>query len=728
MEQKKDIMWRVYVVYFFVCLFGIGIMVKVFALQVTAVDENGVSTVVETTRMKIIEPTRGNIYADDGSLLATSIPEYSIFMDVATPALTDTIWGKTRDVNRTLQAGEVLAPYDSLAYRLSQLFNKVKPGEIPKSHDYWTLKLNEARAAGKRYHKVKSKVDYDDLKALKNFPLFRRGQNRGGLIIEQKTNRKRPFQLLAQRTVGYDRYESQGIKPVGLEGAYRSELKGIEGRRLEKRISGNNWMAVSSEGDIEPRDGDDVITTININYQDVVEASLLDMLKTHNADHGCVVLMEVETGHVKAIANLRRDSGEDTTYSESYNYAVGESTEPGSTFKLLTAMSLMEHGHVKPTDSIDCGDGKWTYYDHTITDSKYGGHGKITFHYGFEVSSNICFAKSVNKYYENDQARWTDQLFNFGVNKKLGLEIAGEGAPYIKVANSGQDWSGISHTQMAFGYECQMTPFQTLAYYNAVANGGKMVKPMFVSEIRRNGEVVRTFETEVLNPALCSEQTVKWLQDMCEGVVTNGTGNKHPRSEKVRIAGKTGTARIANSEYGYDYGDQDYSHQASFVGYFPADAPRYSCIVVINAPKGGVYYGAKLAGPVFREIAEKVNATDLAMHAALDPDNDIALLNLPISKNGMQSDLQEVFAELDVPTNMKDPGATWVKTRTLDDEVELHAVEIDADMPDVMGMGLMDAIYLLENRGKRVKVIGRGFVKSQRVDERNPNIVILELS
>jgi cell division protein FtsI (penicillin-binding protein 3) len=472
-----------------------------------------------------------------------------------------------------------------------------------------------------------------------------------------------------------------------------------------------------------------VITTININYQDVVETSLRDMLTKHNADHGCVILMEVETGHVKAIANLRREVDRDTTYTESYNYAVGESTEPGSTFKLLTAMALFEGGFVKPTDSIDCEDGKWTLYDHTLHDSKRGGYGKLTVEGVFEHSSNIGFAKLVNRYYKDNQAAWTDQLYNFGVHQKLGLEIAGEGAPLIKVANADASWSGISHTQMSIGYECQMTPFQTLAYYNAVANGGKLVKPMFVSEIRRSGEVIREFETEVLNSALCSEQTVKWLQNMCDGVVNNGgTGKVHPHSSKVRIAGKTGTARIANTEYGYDYGDLDYSYQASFVGYFPSDAPRYSCIVVINAPKGGVYYGASLAGPVFREIAEKVNATDLAMHAAMDVENEVALMNLPVSKNGMQSDLQEVFAELDVPTNMKDPGATWVKTSTLEDEVELNAVEMDADLPDVIGMGLMVAIYLLENRGKRVKVIGRGFVKSQRVDAANPNIVILELS
>lgn len=705
MEVKKDIMWRMYLMYFLVCLFGIAVVAKVFALQLTTTEEEKVEAEQKTTRVHNIEAVRGNIYSDDGSLLATSIPIYEVRMDVYTQALTDTIWRQN---------------VDSLAFCLSELYPD-------KTYGKWKNELIEARSEHKRYHLIRRKVKYDELQKIKKFPLLRRGQYKGGLIVVQETRREKPFKMLARRTIGYDRYKTDSIKPVGLEGAYRTELMGRDGSRVMRRISGNFWMPVNDANEEEPIDGSDIVTTININYQDVAETALEAQLKKHGADHGCVILMEVETGHVKAIANLTRNL-EDSTYSERYNYAVGESTEPGSTFKLLTAMALFEDGVIKPVDSIETGRGKWDIYDHTLHDSKRGGYGKITVQRSFEVSSNIGFAKLVNKYYGNDQRKWTDKLYNFKLHQLLGLEIPGEGKPYFKVANAeGAAWSGISHTQMAIGYECQMTPFQTLAYYNAVANNGRMVKPMFVTQIRQGGRVVRDLETEVLNPSICSSQTIEWLRAMCEGVVTQGTGRGHVKSDKVSIAGKTGTARIANDKYGYNYGD-DYSYQASFVGYFPADKPRYSCIVIVNAPTGESYYGSALAGPVFKEIAEKVYASDLAIHESVDAENDMALTNLPVSKHGNQNDLQLVFAELEVLFNPQDPGATWVSTSTHDDEVELSRLEVDDQLPDVTGMGLMDALYLLENRGKKVKVIGRGFVKSQRVDEQNPNIVILELS
>lgn len=701
-DAKKEIAWRMYVMYFIVCLFAMAIVVKVFALQFGGGHEVAERIEENTTMMRTIEATRGNLYADDGSLLATSIPIYEVRMDVYTQALTDSIW----DVH-----------VDSLARAFSELYTD-------KPYDRWKRELVEARAEKKRYHLLRRKVRYTELQKIKQFPLLNRGQYKGGLIVVESTRRERPFGVLAARTIGYER---EGVKPVGLEGSRGKDLKGVDGQRLMKRISGNFWMPVNDVNEVEPVDGADVITTIDINFQDVAETALGDMLKTHNADHGCVVLMEVETGRVKAIANLRRSSETDSSYYEYYNYAIGESTEPGSTFKLKSLMSLMDHGYVKPTDSVDTGNGKHDFYGVTMSDSKRGGYGKITVKEVFAKSSNIGVAKLVSKYYNENQRKFTDKLYNIGVNQPLGVEISGEGSPFVKVANAGQDWSGISLTQMAIGYEVQQTPMQVLAYYNAIANGGKLMKPQFVKEIRRNGEVIQSVDPEVINPAICSQQTVRWMQELCAEVVLSGTGKTHVKSKKVLIAGKTGTARIANDKYGYDYGEKTFSYQASFVGYFPADQPKYSCIVVVNAPKGGVYYGASLAGPVFKEIAEKVYAADLSIHGAMDVQNEVPLVNLPVSKHGNQSALQRVFAALDVPVNMKSPDASYVTTTTGDEEVELNGVDVSGDLPNTIGMGLMDAIYLLENRGKIVKVKGSGFVKSQKLDENNPDIVILEL-
>lgn len=709
MELKKDIKWRMYLLYVFACAFGIAILFSVFKIQLVEGDQWAERAAQEKYSMRTIPAARGNIYSDDESLLATSVPIYRVHVDLNAEAITDDLYREKGD---------------SLIKALSTLFAEGDARKYAKLDSTYKARFKDARANGKRYTRIHLKVHYDQLQEIKTFPILRRGRYKGGLIIEQDNKREKPFGQLAFRTIGFDR---EGIKPVGLEGAYRSDLRGQDGKRLMKKISGGVWMPINDDNEIEPQDGANVYTTININYQDLVEQSLMDQLALHNADHGCAVLMEVETGYVKAIANLKKKR--QGVYQEDYNFAVGESTEPGSTFKLMSLISALDDDLVNITDIVDCEDGSYDFYDVTMHDSKHGGYGPVPIKDAFAHSSNIGMAKMIRDSYQSDQRKFTDRLHLVGLSQKMGLEIAGEGAPLIKNAGEG-DWSGISITQMAIGYELQMTPLQILALYNAVANDGKMVRPTFVKEVRRKGKVIRSNEPVVINEAICSSKTIGDVKECLEAVVDYGTG-KSLKSDKFRFAGKTGTARIAKGHQGYvEAGDEgrNYSYQASFCGYFPAEKPRYSLIVVINAPTEGVYYGAKVAGPVWKEIAEKVYASSLEIHESVDAQNAMALNNLPVSRHGYQPDLQRVFSELDVQMNIIDPQADYVTTHTGDTEVDMKATVQEGALPNVVGMGLMDALYLLENKGKKVKVIGSGVVRKQYPRADNPNVIVLELS
>ncbi|MEM9023205.1 MAG: penicillin-binding protein 2, partial [Bacteroidota bacterium] len=554
MDVKRDILRRIYVIYFLICAFGVAVISR--AVYVQVVEGPGLRAKAETytTAVRNIEAVRGNIYAANGSLLATSIPLYEVRMDPNTQALTDEIF---------------FDRVDTLGECLSNLFNDHSPAEYAR-------RLRQARADGQRYYLIKRNVKYTQLKKMRQFPLFRKGRFKGGFLYIQQNKRQRPFQVLAARTIGYAR---AGIKPVGLEGAYDHELSGVSGKRLMERIAGGVWMPISDENEIEPEDGSDVHTTIDINIQDVAENALLRQLVEQDADHGCVALMEVESGAVLAIANLSR--GDDGTYYERYNYAIGESTEPGSTFKLGSYMAAIEDGYINPDDSIDAGDGKYKFYDTYMYDTKKGGYGVISFEQAFAYSSNIAVAKMAVEHYGKKPQDFLNKMYDFHLNDPLGIEIYGEGRPYVKTA-SDSSWSGISLPWISHGYEVQLTPLQILAYYNAVANGGKLVKPMFVREIRQRGQVVQRFEPEVIDEAICSKSTIKKVRRMLEAVVEYGTA-RNLRNANFKIAGKTGTAQIANAQYGYRYQSKT-SYQASFAGYFPADNPKYSCIVVVNAP------------------------------------------------------------------------------------------------------------------------------------------------
>ena len=685
MSIRKDILLRVGLVYVFAVILGLLIILRVAYLQIV---EHEKWSKANTLTMKdiIIEPNRGDICASDGRILASSIPFYEIRMDTKCPGLTNEVF------NRGV---------DSLAYNLSKLFRD-------KSKAAYKSELISARYRGERYHLIRRKVTYLELKKLKEFPLFRLGRYKGGFIAIQDNRRVQPFVNLASRTIGY---LTRGDTVVGIEGAYNDELKGVRGVRLMQRIAGNVWMPVGSENEVEPKDGMDVITTIDVNIQDVAHNALYRQLQKHDASHGVAILMEVETGAIKAMTNLKRDSL--GRYHEEYNYAIGESTEPGSTFKLASLMVALEDGYIDLEDSVDTEEGVVYYHDHPVRDSKKGGYGKITVKEAFEVSSNVAISKIITQYYYDNEKRFVERLYNMNLNQKLGIEIKGEGSPYIKFPGDPL-WSGVSLPQMSYGYELQMTPLQILTFYNAVANDGVMMRPMFVNEIKFHGATVKNFRPKVLNSSICSRSTIRKAKEMLEGVVENGTAI-NLKNSNYKIAGKTGTAQIANKKYGYKYQSR-ISYQASFVGYFPADNPKYSCIVVVNAPSNSVYYGNLVAGPVFKEIADKVYSTMLEMYDPMVVSEEEYLADAPYTRNGHKHELEAVLKELEVEMLDENVQSEWVTTQKRDSIIKLHNRYVHKDLvPNVLGMGLKDALFLLENAGLKVEISGKGIVKNQSI-------------
>ncbi len=706
MSLKKDIVWRVALVYIVILSISIWIFGKVLFLQFIEKDKWEAKVENATIRDVKLPPNRGDIYADNMQLLASSIPYYEIRMDLKTAALTDRIFNKN---------------IDSLSLCLSQLFRD-------KSKDEYKRMLVNARKNGERFYLIKRKVNYIQLKKLKQFPIFREGRYKGGLICLQENERIRPNGSLASRTIGYTT-KVKGGNIVGIEGAYDPVLTGVEGVRLEQKLSGNVWMPIDERNEIEPKDGKSVVTTIDVELQDVAENALLKQLKLHKAHHGSAVLMDVATGDIKAIVNLTDTFG---TYREYYNYAVGESTEPGSTFKLPVLIAAMEDGYVDLNDTVHTGNGIYTIYDKKIKDDSYvnGGWGTLTVKQVLEHSSNVGMAKLIMKYYKNQPQRLIDRLYSMNLDDMLGLQIKGEGKPLIRFPGD-KLWSGISLAMIAHGYEVRLTPLQILTFYNAVANNGKMVKPKFVKELMYRGKPVKKYGTEVINPSICSKSTLQKARTMLEGVVEEGTAS-NLRNPYLKIAGKTGTTQIYNKKYGYKSGSQ-VSYQASFVGYFPADHPKYSCIVVINSPSKDVYYGNQVAGPVFLEIANKVYATDLKMQKAINNDENNLIVDLPYSKNSYKPDLDEVLSALNIQEKDSDNNSEWVSTNKEDKYIELddHPV-IQNLVPNVVSMGAKDAVYLLENAGLKVKILGRGSVKSQSISPgtriKKGELITLEMS
>lgn len=687
-------------VYVLLCLFALAILYKICVIQFKEGDEWRAKAEAFTTKVFEIDAVRGNIFDANGNLLATSLPYYEIGVDINAPSIDKKLFNEK---------------VDSLGACLSALF-------ADKSAKAYVRLLRKARQERDRYVVLKRNVSYKDLQMLKTFPIFRKGK-RGGLVTLQTNKRERPFKMLASRTVGYIQYQKKDTLKVGIEGAYDTTLRGVSGKRLMQKIAGDVWRPINDENEAEPKDGSDLYTTIDINIQDVAENALLNALVKNNASHGCVVLMEVKTGQIKAIVNLTRTDS--SQYAENLNYAIGYATEPGSTFKLASMLAVIDDYNINLDEKVNVGNGEVTYFDKTIKDSHPPEAPVISAQRVFETSSNVGVSKLIMKYYSKNPQQYVNKLNSFYLNKPLGLSIPGEGIPLIKQTKS-KDWSGVTLPQMSYGYESLITPLQTLTLYNAVANDGRMVKPCFVKEIKRNGVSVKTYSTEVISDQIVKKETIIKAKKLLEGVVLNGTG-KGLDITAFSVGGKTGTAQIAKAGFKKGSGKTAYgeagnrSYQASFVGYFPADKPLYTCIVVINSPSNGIYYGGLVAGPVFKEIAEKVYSSSLDFIEPLNVKNTV-LAKAPATIKTKSDELMTVAKAFNIKASSQVTDNDYVARSAADStKVALSSYNVEALLkkgivPNLQGLSAKDALYLLENKGLNVKLSGMGTVKKQSIE------------
>ncbi len=631
-------------------LFAVAVAVQLLNIQIVDGERYKQLAEENTFRNFTIPANRGNLYDTNGNLLATSIPKYDIRFDAVT--VTDNNFE------------ENVVP---LSRELSKMFGK--------SESHWSQALRTARANKHRYFLIARNLGYSEFLRVKGFPMFNLGTYKGGMIVEQRTVREHPLGAMAARTVGYDRQDDQGYYTrVGLEGAFSPFLEGTDGHRLKQKIAKGQWKPISDNNEVEPKDGYDVISTIDVNIQDIAHHALLAQLEKYEADHGTVVVMETKTGEIKAISNLGRTS--QGTYFEKLNYAVGETHEPGSTFKLMAMIVALEDKVIDTSTVVDTENGIMTIRRNYVRDSKRGGYGKISAARAFEVSSNVGIVKLIYENYKDNPQKFIDGLDRMNLNKQLGISIKGEGTPYIPRPGD-QTWSAISLPWMAYGYgSIQITPLQTLSFYNAVANDGVMVKPRFIKEIKEWDKVILKNELEVLNPAVCSMETIKKVQAMLKNVVERGTA-KSLYSPNFSMAGKTGTAQ---TEYWKEGWAENRQYISSFVGYFPAENPKYTSIVIIHKPNNKVgIYGADVSGPVFKRIAQKIY-TDTPVEDEIE--------SLDIKNEVISKDFERFYT-------------------AAQNEKQL--------MPNVKGMPVMDAISLLENMKLKVKVNGNGVVKDQSI-------------
>ena len=684
---KKSIVTRVRLAFLGVAVFSGAIFWKATKIQF---QEGAKWRALETERRISYLPvpaTRGTIYAGDGkSIMATSLPFYRVAWD---PGVVD---------DAVFRAG-----VDSLAWHLARFFGDRSAQEYKRR----LVNAHSPKGEPVRYIRLNSRqINFQDKKMLATWPIFRAKRNRGGVIFEKVDKRFRPFGGLAQRTIGFVNEDHHG---AGLEYTFEQSLAGKAGEALFERVPGG-IKPVYDGTEIKPQPGYDVQTTLDINLQDVAENALYKSLVDNNAEYGCVILMEVATGEIKAVANLGKAA--DDTYKEDYNYAFADQgrTEPGSTFKLASMMALLEaRPAITLDDVVDTGNGRMYVGGAVKSDSH--GYGRITVQQVFEKSSNIGVAKLVDKYFSANPTEYTDYLKKFGLDKPLGFQMAGEALPYVKDP-ADRSWSRTSLTTMSIGYELKLAPLQTLAFYNAVANGGVKVQPMIVREIKQADQVLQRNEPKVLNPKICSEATLAKVKAMMEGVVLEGTA-RGIRPKDYSIAGKTGTAwKFKNGQYTKTY-------STSFVGYFPADKPKYSCIVVVDSPRNGRIYGADVAAPVFREVADKCMARDLLSQRPLLAKARLNKSHVPLVRAGMQDELALVCQKLGLVGNTQATGGEeWVRAAS---DTAFHARTVSlvvnpvraGRVPQARGLTLRDALFLLENRGLHVRALGTGRVREQ---------------
>ena len=632
-------------------LFLLTIILRVINLQYVQGDVYRELATELTVRQDTIYANKGNVYAADGNLLATSMSKFNIFMDLVT-------------VKNTIFEENIV----SLSNELSKM--------LGSSSSYYQKKLRTAKNKKRRYFLIARNIGYTDYLKMRKFPIFNLGVYKGGFIAKHRTERAHPIGKIAERTIGYDDFRGE----AGIEGAFADYMQGENGLRWEQKIAKNQWKPITDFNEKEPIDGHDVITTIDVNIQDITHHALLRKLEYFEADHGCAVVMETATGEIKAISNLGRTKK--GKYYEKRNYAVWESHEPGSTFKLASLMAALDDKMIDTSTVVDTEKGKIFIHGSKVEDSHRGGYGKISAARVFEVSSNVGVVKLIKKHYDHQPEKFIQKLETYGFTKVIGFPIKGEGRPVVPEP-SDKGWNKISLEWMSWGYGVSVTPMQTLMFYNAVANNGIMVKPRFIKELRRQDKTEKIFETIVVNPKIASDETLSKIRKVLENVVVKGTAN-NIYSSNFSMAGKTGTAKKYLPKHKDENGNTvaaGYSNKhyvASFAGFFPAESPKYSCIVVIHDPKKEKgYYGATVAGPVFKEIAQKIYTTT------------------PIDKQSVED--KASFEEIEI------------QYATYDDVL----IKSYTQIPNVTGMSGMDALSLLENIGLKVEISGVGKVKYQ---------------
>jgi cell division protein FtsI (penicillin-binding protein 3) len=685
--------------YWFVVLVAIAVISQIVYLQYIAPEKMDYREI--SFRTEEIEAQRGSILSTDGRLLATSIPYYQIRMDCVFPSDTT--------INNNLSV---------LSDSLSKFFGDKSASEYKKD-------ILKARNAGNRYKSLGNRlVDHSELLRIKKFPLFRLKGNKGGLVIEQKNIRTYPYGTLARRTIGY--INSEGVS-VGIEGRYDFALKGVNGRQTVQKLLGGEWMPVDIDNTILPEDGNDVRTTIDANLQEVAEQALKEQLSINDVFEGATaIVMEVKTGAIRAIANQRRKK--DGTFDEIYNYAIGDATEPGSTFKLASLVVFLEDNKVNLNTMVDAGNGSWKYSVKTYTDVTAGGYGNVTVQQAFEHSSNVAFAKLAVQHYANDEKSFVDRIHSMKLMEHFNLDVSGEGRATIFTPEEKQYWSKLALPSMAIGYGVKVTPLHTLTFYNAIANDGKMMKPYFIESFERGGKIVKQFEPQELSGSICSKKTVKEVQKALRGVVENGTA-KAFNDYRYKISGKTGTARIVMGKSGYEDENGFKRHQASFAGYFPSDNPRYSVIVVFYTNKTKEnFYGAGWAAPVFKKIADRVYESTPDWNHPLDGRGKTTF-SKPKILRGDNEMTAKIFTKLkmgDIPlydTLVKQKNDS---TLIISDSLTYETI------PNVLNMGLRDAMHILENSGYKVKFSGRGRIVEQipapGLTTSNTNTITLKLS
>ena len=692
-EKRRNIVLRFGIVYTIICLSFVLVLYRIVKIQFVEKKE-WLALAAKNVKTNIaVKPNRGNIYACDGRLMASSIPTYYVYMDLRVPALHDDEGSLFKD------------NIDSLSIYLSSFFRDKTPTD-------YKLQLTRAYQTGVGEFQLSEKrISYAQLKQLKTLPLFRLGRNKSGLITKEYFRRVRPFGSLAQRTIG-DIFadETKGGKN-GIELSFNSNLKGTPGLSTRQKVA-NNYM---ENVQVEPVDGMDVNTTIDIDLQDIAEKALIDGVKQFDAAVGYAILMEVHSGEVKAIVNMQKNK--DGSYSENRNGAVSDMTEPGSTFKVASVMAALDEGKVKMSDTIDTYNGQYKYGNRTMTDhnANHGGFHRISLAQAIYGSSNIGVSRAIVKAYGKNPAEFVDKLYKMKLNEPLKLEIPGTAKPFIRHPNDkSHEWSVTTLPWMSVGYETQVPPIYTLTFYNAIANDGKMIRPFFVKSISKNGQIIKEYTTEIINPAICKPTTLSEIRSALLGVVEDKMGTGKPVFSKyVRIAGKSGTAQL------WAGGGNTGKHQVAFCGFFPYENPIYSCIVVMREPGIGHASGGHMSGLVFKNIAERVMALNSNRKPSrvetdtIKPKEILPLL--PEAKIGYYKAIQTVTTDLNLPLRANN-ATDWVKTLAKDNQIEVQAFSVSKNvLPNLTGMGAKDAVYILENMGLNVQVTGRGKVYSQNM-------------